>query len=148
MAHGDQVRCALGTHNSRDLRHRQHVTFFHAAALDEPEGLRADQDPRRRRGRTVGDLLLPHIDHFGPSLSVKMCKILAVFHNKLRNAVVIPRRKHRDCRLHVLVGYNGGVMLRGLGQPLAAGLPADADLPQRLIFIALHQYHIHRRQGL
>ena len=76
VAHRDQIRCALGPHDARDLCHCQHVALLHPAAFDEGEGIIVHQNTSSRDGGTDADGLFADVDHFGAALLVKMRKIL------------------------------------------------------------------------
>ena len=73
--HGNQIRGSLSTHDTGDLRHRQHVAFFHAAALDQGKSVFIDQYTGGGHGHALGHRLFAHIHHFGAALFIKMGKI-------------------------------------------------------------------------
>ena len=75
VTHGNDIRCALGTHDPRNLGNGQHISFFHAAALNERECVFIHQHPACRNGHALRNGLFPHIYHFGPSLVIKMGKV-------------------------------------------------------------------------
>ena len=65
-----------------DLRDRQYVAFFDAAALDQTKSIPVEQNARPGDCRPAARVLFPDVHHFGPSLVVKMCKIHAASSRK------------------------------------------------------------------
>src|SRR5262249_17773375 len=71
----NQVRSALGRHDSGHLSNREHITLGNATAGNQPGGLRAHADHCPRRGLATGDVLLGYIDHPRPTAFVEMCEL-------------------------------------------------------------------------
>ena len=71
---GHQFRGALGGHDARHFRHRQHVALGQRLLFQQPQRLRGHPDPRAGPGRAPGRLFAAHVDHAGIAAAVHVAE--------------------------------------------------------------------------
>ena len=72
MAHGDQVRSTLHTHDTRHTGHPKHITLFHISAFYRVHDLRAYLNGTGSCRRTVSVRFIGHIHHNSIAIFIKM----------------------------------------------------------------------------